>query len=51
LGGLCPHPISDEDERHNDYGYTEEWVRLLIEKFKDEKAYDEMFAKSPGAAS
>lgn len=39
------------DKRHDDYGYTEEWVRLLIEKFKDEKAYDEMFAKSPGAAS
>ena len=36
------------DKRHNDYGYTEEWVNLLIEKFKDEEAYEEIYAKSRG---
>jgi hypothetical protein len=31
------------DKRHNDYGYTEEWVKFLVAKFKDEKAYEELF--------
>lgn len=31
------------DKRHNDYGYTDEWVKFLITKFKDEKAYKELF--------
>ena len=35
------------DKRHNDYGYTKEWVQFLIAKFKDENAYDELFAKTP----
>jgi len=34
------------DKRHNDYGYTEEWVNLLIEKFKDDKLYEELYAKN-----
>jgi len=34
------------DKRHNDYGYTDEWVKFLITKFKDEKAYDELFTKA-----
>jgi len=33
------------DKRHADYGYTEAWVQLLIEKFKDEKAYEDLFTK------
>jgi hypothetical protein len=33
------------DRRHNDYGYTEEWVSFLIEKFKNDKAYDDLFAR------
>jgi len=31
------------DMRHNDYGYTDEWVKLLIEKFKDAKLYNELY--------
>lgn len=48
-----PHPEQTNskyciyDRRHNDYGYTETWVELLIEKFKDDKAYEDLFAK-PG---
>jgi len=34
------------DKRHNDYGYTEEWVKFLIAKFKDEKTYEELFTKA-----
>jgi hypothetical protein len=34
------------DKRHNDYGYTDEWVKLLIEKFKDDKLYDELYARN-----
>jgi hypothetical protein len=34
------------DSRHNDYGYTEEWVKFLVEKFKDDKAYEELFAQT-----
>lgn len=34
------------DKRHNDYGYTDEWVKFLITKFKDEKAYEELFTKA-----
>jgi hypothetical protein len=34
------------DKRHNDYGYTEEWVKFLITKFKDEKAYEELFSQT-----
>jgi hypothetical protein len=33
------------DKRHNDYGYTEEWVKFLINEFKDGKAYDRMFPR------
>jgi hypothetical protein len=36
------------DKRHDDYGYTEEWVKLLVAKFKDEKAYEELFTKAGG---
>ena len=39
------------DKRHNDYGYTEEWVKLLLEKFRDEKAYEEMWAILRGVAT
>jgi len=44
-----PHPEQTEakyciyDKRHNDYGYTEEWLKLLIDKFKDDKVYDILF--------
>jgi len=31
------------DSRHNDYGYTEEWVKFLVERFRDEKAYEELY--------
>jgi hypothetical protein len=31
------------DKRHGDYGYTQEWVNFLIEKFRDDKAYDDLF--------
>ncbi len=34
------------DKRHNDYGYTDEWVNLLIEKFKDDRLYDALYASS-----
>jgi hypothetical protein len=37
------------DKRHNDYGYTEAWVQFLSERFKAEKAYEELFAKRPEA--
>jgi hypothetical protein len=46
-----PNPENTEtkyciyDKRHDDYGYTEEWVKFLIEKFKDDKAYDKLFGK------
>ena len=30
------------DRRHNDYGYTDEWAKFLAEKFKDDKAYEEL---------
>jgi hypothetical protein len=33
------------NKRHNDYGYTEEWVKFLIEKFKDGGEYKKIFAK------
>jgi len=33
------------DKRHDDYNYTEEWVGFLIDKFRDEKAYDDLFSK------
>jgi hypothetical protein len=32
------------DKRHNDYGYTEEWVSFLVKKFGDEKAYEDLFS-------
>jgi len=31
------------DKRHNDYGYTEEWVAFLVNKFKDPQAYEEFY--------
>lgn len=31
------------DARHRDYGYTEEWVKFLIEKFRDGKEYDALY--------
>jgi hypothetical protein len=34
------------DKRHNDYGYTEEWVKFLIDKFRDEKTYEELFSRN-----
>jgi hypothetical protein len=33
------------DARHQDYGYTQEWVDLLVETFKDDKAFNELYAK------
>ena len=36
------------DSRHNDYGYTEDWVKFLIEKFKDPNAYDELYQQAEG---
>jgi hypothetical protein len=33
------------DARHKDYGYTEEWVKFLIEEFKDDSKYEAIFAK------
>lgn len=32
------------DKRHNDYGYTEEWVKFLIEHLRDEKVYRQICA-------
>jgi hypothetical protein len=34
------------DKRHNDYGYTEEWVNLLIEKSKNDKLYEELYPQN-----
>jgi hypothetical protein len=34
------------DKRHNDYGYTDEWVKLLVAEFKDETAYEKLFTKT-----
>ena len=34
------------DKAHSDYVYTEAWVQFLIEKFKDEKEYEALFAKT-----
>jgi len=31
------------DRRHNDYGYTEAWVKLLTDAFRVEKAYEDLF--------
>ena len=36
------------DKRHKDYGYTTEWVNFLIGKFKDEKAYKELYPRKEG---
>jgi hypothetical protein len=36
------------DARHKDYGYTEEWVKFLIEEFKDDSKYEAIFAKRRG---
>lgn len=33
------------DKRHDDYGYTEAWVAMLIEKSKDEKLYETLYAR------
>ncbi|MBA2084685.1 hypothetical protein DMTZ50_0490 [Dehalococcoides mccartyi] len=33
------------DKRHNDYGYTNAWVDFLIDKFKDDKLYEELYAR------
>lgn len=38
------------DKRHKDYGYTEAWVNLLIEKFKDGDLYERLYAKKAVAA-
>lgn len=32
------------DKRHNDYGYTEEWVKFLIQTFDDETAHKGLFS-------
>ncbi len=34
------------DKIHNDYSYTEEWVKLLIEKFKDDILYNKLYAQN-----
>ena len=34
------------DKAHSDYVYTEAWVQFLMEKFKDEKEYEALFAKT-----
>ncbi len=34
------------DKRHEDYGYTVEWVNLLIENFKDDKLYEELYSRN-----
>jgi hypothetical protein len=39
------------DKRHNDYGYTDEWANLLIEKFKDDKLYEELYLQDGVKAS
>ncbi len=39
------------DRRHNDYGYTDVWVNLLIEKFKDDKLYEELYARNEAGGS
>ena len=31
------------DKRHDDYGYTQAWVNMLIEKFKDGKLYEQFY--------
>lgn len=33
------------DRRHNDYSYTEAWVQLLIEKFRDEAEYQALYLR------
>lgn len=56
----CKHSLTPEatdkqyciyDRRHNDYGYTEAWVQLLIDTFKDEKAYADLFPNQSVPAS
>lgn len=39
------------DKRHNDYGYTEEWVKFLIDKFRDTREYDTLYGVSPALSS
>ena len=39
------------DRPHNDYVYTETWVKFLIETFKDEKAYDALYPNRKVPAS
>ena len=47
--GKSPNPERTEtkyciyDKRHNDYGYTEVWLKLLIEKFKDDEVYNAIY--------
>lgn len=36
------------DPRHKDYGYTAEWVALLVSKLSDEAEYDALVATKPG---
>lgn len=33
------------DKRHNDYGYTNAWVDFLIDKFKNDKLYEELYTR------
>ena len=33
------------DKRHNDYGYTADWVKLLVEQFSHGTLYDQLYAK------
>jgi hypothetical protein len=39
------------DKLHNDYSYTEAWVSLLIEKFKDDALYAKLYPTEPPGAS
>lgn len=39
------------DPRHNDYSYTDAWVNLLIEKLKDDKLYEELYARNEAGGS
>lgn len=36
------------DKRHDDYSYTEQWIKFLVDEFRDPNAYDRLFEKSKG---
>lgn len=52
-----PHPEETDlryciyDRRHNDYGYTQAWVKLLAETFKDDAEYRRLYEPAAPAVA